>query len=506
MTKDQPESIDDTDDNERLASSAESFDLGAIGARLDRLWSAPDAQAATFASGTSIGQMVAQYKIRAVLGSGAFGIVYLADDTLENRPVALKLPRPEVLADPNKLAQFQKESAVVAKLDHEGIVKVLDSGVDGPIPFIVSQWCDGPNLAAWLESQTELPQWQQSVQLIAKVALAIDHAHRQGVEHRDLKPANILLARSLGADSDARSLASFTPQVTDFGLAKLIDPVVSRSRSSLLVGTPVYMAPEQIGDADPSGRPSTSVGTADVYSLGVILFELLTGRFPIQGDNYFSMLQNIRSGSPHRLQQFRSDLPRGLSAICKTCLSQNPDARYATGKDLAADCQRLLSGESPKGKSLNPIRKFSYWHRNQNWLKIAGAYSLFYCFLLITWFGTTAIGFAYFSVVPRESYVAMIPAAIAVFVGSLLVPGVLAALCIRGHLWAAWAATLVNCPKIISAMFGMGGNPLSFREYYQNYSPYLCFTVHLFIFVACASQMLLYLFAIMAPRKKRRFA
>ena len=493
------------DDNEKvdgsggLSAFSESADLGA---RLDRLWAQPNAPGTTLESGSPIGQTIARYKIRAVLGSGAFGVVYLADDSREGRPVALKLPRPEVLADPDKQALFLRESEIVSKLDHEGIVKVLDSGVDGLIPYIVSRWCDGPDLATWLEGQSELPAWQESVQLIAKVALAIDHAHQQGVEHRDLKPANILLERSLGSEAGVEGLGEMKPRVTDFGLARLIDPVVSRSRSSLLVGTPVYMPPEQIGDLEFSSG-SSSVGTADVYSLGVILFELLTGRIPIEGDSYFSVLQNIKTGSRRRLKQFRKDLPRGLRTLCKTCLSRNPEARYASADDLAVDCQRVLDGKTPRGKRLNSIRQFLYWHRNQNWLQTAGAYSLFYCFLLMTWFGTTAIALAYFSVVPRESYVAMIPAAIVIFVGSLLVPGVLAALCLRGHLWAAWAAVLVNLPKVVSAMFGMGGQPLSFREYYQAYSPYLCFTVHLFIFVACASQMLLYLFAILAPRDRR---
>ena len=295
--------------------------------RLNQLWSR-EASPVDSPLGATVGQKLGHYKIRAYLGSGSFGIVYLADDTVNQRPVAIKLPRPEVLVDSDKRARFFNESEIVSQLDHPGIIKVFEAGIDGLTPFIATQWCNGPDLSVWLAERQRkkmaLPTWQETAEFVAKLADAIHYAHQHGICHRDLKPANILLDYSLDQDADAAELSNYTPKVADFGLAKLADPILTATSSSLLVGTPVYMAPELIqGSESPHASKND---TADIYSLGVILFELLTGRSPIAGEGYFEVLKNIRSAPRTRLSAFRKDLPPQLEKICATCLSQKPSS------------------------------------------------------------------------------------------------------------------------------------------------------------------------------------
>ena len=234
------------------------------------------------------GKEVGHYRIRYLLGSGAFGVVYLADDTVENRPVALKLPRFEVLCTPENRQRFFTEAELLLGFDHPGIVKVYDCDIEGPTPYIASAWCDGGDLGKWRRQQAAAgsqPDWREVVSLMAEVADGVQYAHEQGVVHRDLKPANILLSRKLDDDPDGHSSHSkFRAQVTDFGLAKMNDPSLVDSASSLLVGTPIYMAPEQLRQFnDKDSNPAA----ADVYSLGAILFEMLTGEFTAPRQNVF---------------------------------------------------------------------------------------------------------------------------------------------------------------------------------------------------------------------------
>ena len=492
--------------NEEDAPSPAEKQDSAIGERLNRLWASDGLGVTGSASDNAVGQTIAQYRIRTRLGAGSFGVVYLADDIINHRPVAIKLPRPEVLLDDEKRARFLTESNLISQLSHPGIIEVFETGIDGPTPFIATEWCNGPDLSVWLAERQQdnlpLPAWQEAAEFVAAVADAVDHAHQRGIAHRDLKPANVLLSYSAEQDAGGANLSDYSPKVVDFGLAKLTDPILSTTASSLLVGTPIYMAPELIADSVSVQKDSGFA--ADIYSLGVILFELLAGNSPVTGNTYFEVLKNIRTAPRLRLSVFRKGLPRQLEKICATCLSRNPGARYASAESLASDLRRVVGGQSMQGRPVSPFKRYQFWHANQDWLQTAGWFSLSYCVLLMAWFGPTAIAFAFFSVVPISAYTQMIPMAIGVFVFSLLLPAIFAALCLNGKRWAAWAGALINLPKVASSLPGMFGAPLSFRAYYENYSPYLCFTVHLFIFICATSQLLLYLFAIQSFRKRER--
>ena len=483
--------------NDKRSDPSVPTDRFAIEDRLDRLWAEESPGTANVAHASIVGKMVGNYRIRTSVGAGAFGVVYVADDTVNERPVAVKLPRPEVLIDPEMRERFLNESKLISQLDHPGIIKIFEAGTDGPVPFLVTEWCHGPDLSQWLAlaiSNRALPTWQDSTQFVAKIADAMHHAHQRGVSHRDLKPANILLVPRPGHEYNAPQLRNYLPKVADFGLAKLVDPIATSGGSSLLVGTPIYMAPELVeGNAAMHCNTKCS---ADIYSLGVILFELLTGELPVGGVGYFEVLKNIRSARRNRLSAFRKDLPRQLETVCATCLSRNLGARYESPAALADDLRRVVNEQAVRGQKTSLWQRYRFWHVNQNWLQTSGWFSLSYCVLLMAWFGPTAIAFAFFSVVPTEAYIKMVPMAFGVFVFSLLLPAVFAVMCLQGKRWAAWGTALINVPKVVSSIPGMFGAPLSFRAYYENYSPYLCFTVHLFIFICAFSQLLLSLLAI----------
>ena len=259
-------------DHTQLEDENQVSNDNSLAERLDRLW----ASGPLAVPSPKTEQRIGPYLLQQVVGAGSFGVVYLARDTKLERAVALKLPRLEVLLDTDKRERFAAEAAMVAKLDHPGIVRVYEAQLDGPQPYIASAFCDGPNLAEWLAARKHPSSWQTIIPMMADIAEAVEYAHSKDVLHRDLKPANILLASPEDVDHDLADEQtappfSFSAQLTDFGLAKFCDLETADTRSSQMIGTPLYMAPERL-----EGSATTAV--ADVYSLGVILFETLTGK------------------------------------------------------------------------------------------------------------------------------------------------------------------------------------------------------------------------------------
>ena len=511
MANKQQDSSGQRKESESDVSENRSNDSGNLEDRLDRLWKDRTA----IPQGLGAGQQLGDYRIRSPLGAGAFGVVYLADDANGKLPVALKVPRPEVLDNEEELRRFKDEAIAIAKLDHPGVVKLLGYNMDSVPPFIATQWCDGPSLAQWLTNRSHVRNdqsyWCEVSGVIAKVADALHYVHNQGISHRDLKPANILLDRQFThapqtdtTTDTAPSLTDFTPRISDFGLSKLTGGQSTETQSSLIVGTPIYMAPEQLeGLQNEEERTHTDRIASDIYSLGVILFELLTGQPPIAGGNYYEVLRKIRTSSAPRARKISPKIPRDLDRICAICLQQNPLARYSSSANLADDLRLYSGGQQVTGKKISAYSKYKFWHYRRDWLTIAGWYTLTYCVLIGLWFSVTCIAIAFFDVVPMETYFRMAPMAVLVLISSLIIPGIFGWLCLRGKRWAAWVGLLLNLPKVVSAFSGMIGMPLSFQAYYAKYSPYLSFTVHLFIFVCALSQMLLYLCAVSQGTKRR---
>ncbi len=308
-----------------------------------------------------------RFVIRRELGRGSFGVVYLAYDPRLRRELALKVPRGEAFFSNELRARFRNEAMAAAGLDHPNIVAVYEAGEDGPFCFIASAYCPGITLAAWLRRRRSVVPHRIAARLVATLAEAVEHAHRRGVLHRDLKPSNVLLEmpleldEGLQADDDSRDLV---PRVTDFGLAKLLDDApapgatINPTQSGVLVGTPSYMAPEQA-----EGKRGSVGPAADIYSLGVILYEILTGRPPFQGDSVLDTLVLVRTQEALPPSKLRQRLPRDLETICLKCLNKLPAARYATAEELAADLRRFLAGEPIRARPTALPERAAKWVR-----------------------------------------------------------------------------------------------------------------------------------------------
>lgn len=283
-----------------------------------------------------------RFVVTGELGRGGFGVVYRARDAVLGREVALKVPSAAALARPAGRQRFTIEAEAAARLDHPNIVTVYDAGFDGDTPYIAAEICPGPSLAEWLERHPGPVPWRDAAALTATLAAAVHHAHDRGVLHRDLKPSNVLLAAP-EADTAAapRPLLAYIPKVADFGLAKILTGgAAAVTGTGLTPGTPEYMAPEQAGGA---GQDVTTA--ADVYALGAVLYELLTGRPPFRGDSPLATLDLARTAPPAPPRADHRDLPVDLETVCLKCLEKTPAARYPSAAALADDLIRVLADE-----------------------------------------------------------------------------------------------------------------------------------------------------------------
>ncbi len=264
------------------------------------------------------------YEVLRELGKGGMGVVFQARQVAFDRLVAVKMIRAQLLAGPDEMTRFRTEALAIGRLDHPHVVRVFDFDEERGCPYLVMEYLAGGSLAALLDDN-RLPV-RRAVELVRQVALGVQAAHDKGILHRDLKPGNVLLDEQGNA------------RVADFGLAKLLDEDSGQTASAVLLGTPVYMAPEQtVGKARQVG-PAT-----DVWALGVMLYECLCGKPPFRSPDREEILRLIQTADPVPPRRLRREVPPSLEAICLKCLEKEPAKRYGGAGELADDLERFLT-------------------------------------------------------------------------------------------------------------------------------------------------------------------
>ncbi|HEV3384526.1 MAG TPA: protein kinase [Gemmata sp.] len=310
------------------------------------------------------GGSIPGYEILEELGRGGMGVVYKALQVRLNRLVALKVVIGGAFAGPVEKARFQMEAEAVARLHHKNIVQVFDIGKHNDVEYIAFEYVEGPTIRRWQNWQPIDP--RTAAGIAVDVARAVQHAHDRGIIHRDLKPANILLAGvgieekfgETGGDltvPDFRAAAR-VPKVMDFGLAKSVEGGSNLTLSGVACGTPNYMAPEQV-----KGGPNAAKPSVDVWGLGAVLFEMLTGRPPFSGWDAATIMQEILLSEAPSVRKFTPGVPRDLAVLVSKCLEKDPNRRYLSPGDMADELDRFLAGQPILARAIGPVQRIKRW-------------------------------------------------------------------------------------------------------------------------------------------------
>jgi formylglycine-generating enzyme required for sulfatase activity/serine/threonine protein kinase len=339
----------------------------------------PQARAATGIAGKAA-PAIPGYEILEELGRGGMGVVYKARQLSLNRIVALKMILAGPHADPQLLARFRVEAEAIARINHPNIVQIYEVGQHKDTPFLTLEFLEGGSLSRRLDATPQPARW--CAEICEKLARAVHAAHQQGIIHRDLKPANVLLAssgsnsgrgttvpkvspmpdRGKAGEGGAQSplARSDEPKLTDFGLAKRIESADGLTVTGQVVGTPSYMSPEQA-----EGNSRLLGPKSDVYSLGAILYEMLTGRPPLKGPTHLATLHQVKHDDPLAPRRLQPGIPRDIETICLKCLQKEPTKRYSSAEDLAEDLRRFLSNETIVARPAGSLERGVKWARRR---------------------------------------------------------------------------------------------------------------------------------------------
>jgi eukaryotic-like serine/threonine-protein kinase len=280
-----------------------------------------------------------RHQILKELGKGSMGVVYQAHDPQIDRLVALKVLRPDRVATEAFSQRFLKEAKAIGRLSHPNMVTVYDVGEDQGTVYIAMEFLEGKPLDEIIKNDSFQP--EEVIELGVQVAEALDYAHRKGIVHRDIKPSNIIVQ----PDGQIK--------ITDFGIARIEDPeATQQTQAGEILGTPAYMSPEQVLSQPVDGR-------SDLFSLGVVLYELTTGKRPFRGENIAAVFRNITGEDPPEPMKINPATPLELSRIIMRCLAKSPESRFGTGKDLAEALRDCFRVDPISPKSALPVGKKS---------------------------------------------------------------------------------------------------------------------------------------------------
>lgn len=291
-----------------------------------------------------IPQNLGKYEVRRELDRGSMGIVYLGHDPYIDRPVAIKVALAEFLTDSQAGSRYKKmffnEAHTAGKLTHPNIIGIYDAGVDEDTCYIIMEYIDGGNtLKSYTKAPNLLPQ-EKVVEIIFKCAKALDYAHGQGVVHRDIKPSNILVTKNMDI------------KIGDFSIAHINKPDSTETQPMGVMGSPRYMSPEQVQEEKVDNR-------TDLYSLGVIMYELLTGKHPYPSDNFSELVNKILNEEPAAMKEYRGDIPDILEQIMRKAIHKDKDKRYKTGLDIASDLSKAFDILEGPGEKIDIEEKFN---------------------------------------------------------------------------------------------------------------------------------------------------
>ncbi len=301
----------------------------------------------------NIPKRLGKYEVAEEIDRGSMGIVYLGYDPYVDRPVAIKVALAESLNDPESGQRYRKmffnEASTAGRLTHPNIISIFDAGVDQEICYIVMEYIKGgETLKKFCTPENSLP-IEKVVEVIFKCAKALDYAHRQGVVHRDIKPSNILVTE----DVDIK--------IGDFSIAHINKPDSTETQPVGMMGSPRYMSPEQL-------KEDFITGQSDLFSLGIVMYELLTGKHPFLADNFSRLVNRILNEDPMPLRDVRQDIPESLQAIVNRALQKDIKNRYSMGLDLATDLSKAFDAlEGPQEdiseqEKFNSIKKLEFFH------------------------------------------------------------------------------------------------------------------------------------------------